>query len=136
MNLSELSGQFLIDDEIGAERLGLLLQRLLKFCIVRKDGGVEIVGQGFSGKTLVKMVLSARLVASKLQGSNVSGEVTAEEISQFTGLPKDQVTARSKECVDERFAERTSRGSYKARQHKLDEFLEEVAGRIELGRNG
>jgi predicted transcriptional regulator len=63
------------------------------------------------------------MVGSKIEGSSVNAEVTAEEISAYTGLPKDQVSARAKECVDEGFAERTNRGSYKARQFKIEAFV-------------
>lgn len=131
MDLKKLSQQFLIDDEAMPERLVELIQKLLQYCAVRKSGAVEIVRSNFSGKELVKLVLAARLVASKLEESSVNGEVTAEEIAEYTGLPKNQAAARAKETVDERFAERSARGSYRARQHKLDNFLSELSKAVD-----
>jgi hypothetical protein len=75
------------------------------------------------GKQQVKLVLAARLLASKLDDA-ILGEVTVEQLSEYTGLPKDQAAARAKECMDERFADRSARGSYKARPLKVEEFLD------------
>src|SRR5580698_6877681 len=119
MSLEDLAGQFLVEDSIGSERLQRLLEKLLPHCVVHKNGAVDITGN-FSGKESVKLVLAARLVASKLKDSPVSGEVTLEEISAQTGLPKNQAAARAKDCVDEKFAERAGQASYKARQNKLE----------------
>ena len=129
MDLKKLSDQFLVDDETGPEKLGEMIQKLLPYCVVRKNGTVDIIGGSFSGKALVKLILSARLVASKLAESSVSAEVTAEEIAAYTGLPKNQAAARAKEVVDERFAERSSRGSYKTKMHKIANFLGELSVR-------
>lgn len=123
MDLNKLTEQFLVDDEATPEKLGEWIQKLLPYCVVRKNGTVDMVGGKLSGKELVKLVLSARLVASKLKESSINSEVTAEEIAAYTGLPKNQAAARAKEAVDERFAERSARGSYKATQHKLNDFL-------------
>jgi len=127
MDIEKLSQKFLVDGDVDPERLGHLIQQLLPYCVVRKNGAVDIVAGELSGKGQVKLVLAARLVASKLKDSTVSGEVTAEEISQYTGLPKNQAAARAKECVDDKFAERSARGSYRARDHKLDSFLPELS---------
>jgi hypothetical protein len=132
MDLEKLSREFLIDDEASPERWGELIQKLLPYCVVRKNGTVEITQGKLAARALVKLVLSARLVASKLSGSSVNGEVTAEEIAEFTGLPKNQAAARAKESVDERFAERSTRGSYRARQNKLDDFLEGLSESMNL----
>jgi hypothetical protein len=127
MDLKKLAEQFLVDDDTSPELLGELIQKLLPYCVVRKNGTVDVVGGNLSGKALVKLVLAARLVASKLGESSISGDVTAEEIAEYTGLPKNQAAARAKESVDERFAERSARGSYRARQHKLASFLAELS---------
>jgi hypothetical protein len=128
MNFNELSERFLVNDDVAAERLGGMIEKLLPFCTVRKDGAVDLVAGKLSGKNSVKLVLASRLVASKLKGSAVSEEVNTDEIGQFTGLPKSQAHARAKECVDERFAERSGRGIYKARQQMIDSFLAELFG--------
>jgi len=121
MSLEELKSQFLVDDEVPNEKLEQLISRALHHCVVRKKGTVDIK-TNLPGKQLVKLALAARLLASKLDES-VNGDVTVEELSEFTGLPKDQAAARAKDCLDEKFAERSARGSYKARLLKLEEFL-------------
>jgi hypothetical protein len=126
MDLKELAERFLVNDEATPERLGDLIRKLLPNCVVHKSGAVEISRRNASGKDLVRIVLSARLVASKLDGASVSSEVTTKEIAQYTGLPKDQASARAKEIVDEGFADRTAKGSYKARLHKVEMFLRQL----------
>lgn len=125
MSLEELKEQFLIDDEIRAERLEHLIAKALPHCVVDRKGTVHIKNVNRSGKEQVKLVLGARLVASKLDEA-VSGEVSVEQISEYTGLPKNQAAARAKECLDEKFADRSARGSYKARLNKIEEFLNSI----------
>jgi Fic family protein len=135
MDLEKLKAQFLIDGEIGADRLARLIERLLPHCVVRKDGTVDIFAERLSGKEQIKLVLVARFVASKIGGSTVAAELSADEISRFIGLPKNQAAARAKELVDEGFAERSARGSYRARHHKLDGFAKELASLAESKEN-
>ncbi len=123
MNLEELKEKFIVDDELPNERLARLAEKALGHCVVHKNGSVELSDSRLSGKDQVRLVLSARLIASKLDTS-LSDEVTVEQIAEYTGLPKNQAAARAKECLDERFAERASRGSYKARPPKVQEFLD------------
>jgi hypothetical protein len=127
MDIAELTGKFLIDDEIATDRLSQFIQQLLPYCKVRKNGKVDVLADNLSGRDRVKLVLAARLVASKLEGSAVNGDLCADEISEYADLPKNQAAARAKECADERFAERSARGSYKARPDKLPAFLKELA---------
>jgi hypothetical protein len=134
MDIKKLTEQFLVDDEATPEKLGELIQKLLRYCVVRKNGTVDISRGNLSGRDLVKLVLSARLVASKLGESSVSSEVTAKEIADYTGLPKDQAAARAKESVDEKFSDRTTRGSYKARQHKVESFLVQLSEVVDSGK--
>ena len=126
MNIDELKEQFLVDGEVQKERLAQLVRKALEHCVVHKNGAVELKHKSLAGKDQVKLVLSARLLASKLEES-LSGDVTVEEIAESTGLPKNQVAARAKECLDERFAERSTRGSYKARSLKVEEFLDTLS---------
>jgi hypothetical protein len=122
MGLDELKEQFLVDDEIRTERLEQLIRKALPHCVVDKKGAVHLKSPDHSGKEQVKLVLAGRLVASKLD-EGVSSDVTVEQLAEYTGLPKNQAAARAKECLDEKFADRSARGSYKARVNKVEEFL-------------
>lgn len=126
MDIDELKEQFLVDDDVQKERLAQLVHKALEHCVVHKNGTVELKHKSLAGRDRVKLVLSARLLASKLDESR-SSDVTVEEIAESTGLPKNQVAARAKECLDERFSERSTRGSYKARALKVEEFLDTLA---------
>ncbi len=123
MSLERLREEFLVDSDLGEKQLEVLVRKILPYCLVSKDGFVELKRANLSGKEQVKLVLAARLIASKLDKA-VRGDLTAEELSEQTGLPKNQAAARAKESFDEKFAERSARGSYRARQHKIDAFLD------------
>jgi hypothetical protein len=123
MSLDQVARQFVVDEEIADERLERLIQKLLPFCVVSKTGAVRISASGLSGKDQMKLVLSARLAASRLKESPIRADVSAEEACAY----KNQVVARMKECADDGFADRVERGMYRARQHKLDGFIDELA---------
>jgi hypothetical protein len=125
MSLDDLRNQFVVDDDVRSEKLEILIQKALPHCIVRKNGSVEIKRSDLKGKQAVKLVLVARLLASKLYDT-VANDVTVEQVAEYTGLPKGQAAARAKECLDERFAERSARGSYRARSLKVEEFLDSL----------
>jgi hypothetical protein len=122
MGLDELKEKFLVDDEVRSERLEQLVRNALPHCVVDKKGRVHLKGLGRPGKEQVKLVLAGRLIASKLDEA-ISEDVTVEQLAEYTGLPKNQAAARAKECLDEKFADRSARGSYKARVNKAEEFL-------------
>ena len=122
MELDKLKEQFLVDDDVRTERLEQLIRQALPHCVVDRKGGVHLRGPDRSGKDQVKLVLAGRLVASKLDEA-VSSDVSVDQLAEYTGLPKNQAAARAKECLDEKFAERSARGSYKARVNKVEEFL-------------
>jgi len=122
MDFAELKDRFLVDENLQTERLAKLVERAVNYCVVHKDGTVELKDSRLPGRDQVKLVLSARLIASRLEKS-VPDDVTVEQLAEYTGLPKNQAAARAKDCVDERFAERTGRGAYKARPLKVEEFL-------------
>jgi len=123
MELDKLKEQFLVDDDdVHTERLEQLIRKALPHCVVDRKGTVHLKGPDRSGKDQVKLVLAGRLVASKLD-EVVSGDVSVEQLAEYTGLPKNQAAARAKECLDEKFAQRSARGSYKARANKVEEFL-------------
>ena len=126
MSLEDLKEQFLVEDEIRTERLEQLIRKALPHCVVDKKGVVHIKDARRSGKEQVKLALAGRLVASKLDDA-VSEDVTVEQLAEYTGLPKNQAAARAKECLDEKFADRSSRGTYKARVNKTEEFLDSLA---------
>lgn len=124
-NLAEMKQKFFISDEAANDTLEELLVKALPHCAVHKNGSVELKKFKGSARDQVKLILTARLIASKLDEA-VVGDVTVDSIADYLGLPKNQAAARAKECVDEKFADRVGRGTYRARLHRLEDFLDSI----------
>jgi hypothetical protein len=129
MDLEKLRKEFFVNTDLAEEDLAHLIQALRPFCAVDKSGNVKVRRADLSGRQQIKLVLAARLVAHKLNES-ISEEVDADDLSGSTGLPKNQAAARAKECVDEGFAERGARGSYRACAGELNGFFRELSGNV------
>lgn len=125
MDLATLKGQFITDVELAAETLARVIERLLDYCTVGKDGRVDVKNTQLPAKVQVRLILACRLAASKLD-DGILAEVTIDELAEFAALPRDQATARAKDAVDTGFAERTGRGAYRARSRKVEQFLIEL----------
>jgi hypothetical protein len=65
--------------------------------------------------------------------SAISPEVSVLEISRFTGLPANQVRARGKDAIEEKFAQSPRSGVYRAMPHKIEAFLDSL-GAAQPGR--
>lgn len=123
MNIDGLREQFIVDEDILKSRLESLVGKALNYCRVDKKGQVLVTASNLSGRDQVKLVLAARTIAVALDES-IPSEVTVAEIGKYTGLPRDQVRARGKECIEEKFAESRGNGVYRAMPHKIETFLD------------
>jgi hypothetical protein len=124
--LTELREQFLVDENVKPERLSRWIEKLLPHATVSKQGQVDLKRDDLSAKLRLNLVVVSRMVASKLDES-IGEEVTIEEISQFAGLPQNQARARAKDSMEDGLVERTGRGSYRAKPHKIEAFLDELS---------
>src|SRR6266852_3276128 len=113
MNIEELRKQFIVDEDVLKTRLEPLVASALRHCRIDKNGQVLITSSKLSGRDQVKLVLAARAIAAQLDG-NIRAAVTIDEIEKYTGLPRDQVRARGKECIEEKFATSPGAGTYRA----------------------
>lgn len=127
MDIIELKKQFIVDDDVLKARIEPIVTKALAHCRLDKNGQVLITNRKLSGKDQVKLVLAARVIASQID-SSISAEVTADEISRFTGLPVNQVRARVKDAIEDRFAQSTKAGVYRAFPHKVEDFLDAMKG--------
>jgi hypothetical protein len=124
-NIEELKKKFIVDDEdVLKARLEPIIAKALAHCQMDKKGQVRI-NTRLSGKEQVKLVLAARAIASQMD-SSISPEVGVDEISKFTGLPANQVRARVKDAVEDRFAQFSKAGVYRALPHKVEGFLDSI----------
>src|SRR5437588_284378 len=121
--MESIKSMFIVEDGVQQEKLEVLATKALEFCVVGKNGIVHIKDDRLSAKNKIKLVLSARLLAAELD-ENINGEVSNDELAASTSLPANQVRARVTEVVNESFADATGRGTFKARAHKIEGFLD------------
>jgi hypothetical protein len=133
MGLEELKRQFIVDENVLKARLEPVVAKALLYCRIDKDGRVEIRNPKLSGKEQVKLALAARVIAAEMEPA-ISPEVSVGEISKFTGLPPNQVRARGKDAIDDKFAQSPKSGVYRALPHKVEAFLDGLGAAEPSGR--
>jgi len=101
MSIDDLKKRFIVDADVLKVRLESVVDKALKFCIVDKGGHVHITRPKMAAKDQVMLVLIARAVASQLQ-PDISADASVNEIATYTGLPENQVRARSKDLIEAR----------------------------------
>jgi|SRR6185437_12477193 len=127
MRIEELKKHFIVDETSLKANLEELIEKTLPFCVVDTKGKVHLKTNALTAKAKIKLILVARSIASQLDES-VSAEVTIEDMADATGIPGNQVRARVKDVVDERFALLCARGTYKVNSHQISGFLDELSG--------
>lgn len=123
--LEELKQQFILSDDAVKLRLEPILTKVIKHCVIDKGGQVHITNKHLSGKQQVMLTIAARAIASQLD-DDILPYVTVGEIAKYTGLPENQVRARAKDCITDRLAEATEKGTYRAILHKVENFLDSI----------
>jgi len=126
MNIEELKKQFIVDDDVLKTRLEPIVRKALAHCRIDKKGQVLITDSKLSGGEQVRLTLAARAIGSQID-STVPSEVTVPEIAKFTGLPANQVRARGKDAIKDKFAESPKAGTYRAMPHKIEAFLDSLS---------
>jgi hypothetical protein len=123
MSIEELKKQFIVDEDVLKSRLEPVVAKALVHCRIDKDGRVEIKSTRLSGKDLVKLTLAARVIGAEMDPA-ISPEVSVAEITKSTGLPANQVRARGKDAIEDKFAQSPRSGTYRALPHKVEQFLD------------
>jgi len=123
MSIEELRKQFIVDEDVLKARLEPIVTKALAHCQIDKNGQVDIKDKKLSGKEQIKLTLAARAIGSQLDPA-IAAEVSVVEIAKFTGLPANQVRARGKDVIEDRFAQSTKSGVYRAMPHKIEAFLD------------
>jgi len=122
-SIEELKKEFIVDQNVLKVRLEPVVTKALAHCRIDKDGRVEIRNTKLSGKDQVKLTLAARVIGSEMDPA-ISPDVSVVEISKFTGLPANQVRARGKDAIEDKFAQSPRSGVYRALPHKIEAFLD------------
>lgn len=123
MTIEELKKQFIVDEDVLKARLEPIVAKALVHCLLDKNGQVLITDTNLSGKEQVKLALAARAIGSQMD-PRISPDVSVAEISRFTGLPGNQVRARGKDAIEDKFAQSPKTGVYRALPHKVEAFLD------------
>jgi hypothetical protein len=123
VNIEELKRQFIVDDDVLKARLEPIVVKALAHCRIDKKGQVLITNDNLSGGEKIRLTLAARAIGSQMDPA-VPADVTVGEITKFTGLPANQVRARGKDAIKEKFAESSKAGTYRAMPHKIEAFLD------------
>ena|ERR1700734_1199539 len=126
MSLADITNKFIVSEDAFKQRLERIVGKALKHCVIDRSGQVLIQNQQLSGRDQVKLVLAARSLASQLD-DKISATVTVAEISKYTGLPTNQVRARGKEAINDKFADSPTVGLYQAIPNKIEAFLERIS---------
>lgn len=120
----DLWRQFVVDEDLLAARMDVLLMRLVVWCRIDARGHVQFVREGLAAKQKIAVVAAARAVASRRM-PDVADDVSVAEIATCTGLPKNQVSARCAELVNrDRLFETSTRGSFRIVQSRIERFLD------------
>jgi hypothetical protein len=123
-DLETLRKRFLVDEDVAKARLEQLLEKVLPYCVVDRKGAVH-VQVDIAARNRLKLILTARAIAALIETS-ITAEVSIDDLAQFSGLPKNQVTARTSDIVKEKFAESVRPGVLRAYGHKLEGFLDSL----------
>jgi hypothetical protein len=123
MSIEELKKQFIAEDDVLKARLEPIVRKALAHCRIDKNGQVLITNEKLTGREQIRLILAARAIGSQMD-SNISSEVSVVEITKYTGLPANQVRARGKDSIEDKFAESPRPGIYRAMPHKVEAFLD------------
>ncbi|MFA6462012.1 MAG: hypothetical protein WCV90_07140 [Candidatus Woesearchaeota archaeon] len=132
--LEDLEKQFILDGDMENEDLKTLIEKLLFFCKIDKNGYV-IVDNGSTKKLTtpngILLVLSARYLASKLQQklgkeSSIKEEVETQEIAQMLKEKPAIVTARLKDLKDQKLVVPVERGTFKIASYAIADLLNKL----------
>ena len=125
MTIEDLKKKFIVDENVVKNRLEAVLEKALVHCVVDKQGTVHINDGKLGAKSKVKLVLSARYLASQLT-EGISQVVTPADVTKSAGVPANQARARLADLVNEKFAESPQNGNFRVLAHKIEPFLDSL----------
>lgn len=125
MDKELLRRKFILDEEEVKARLEELVHKALRHCRVDTIGRVHFEKKNLSGMDRVKIAISARGIASELD-SNLSADMSIDELAQSTGLPESSVRARCTELAAQNFVESPQKGVFRVVFAKAETLLDSI----------
>lgn len=104
-DFEEIKEKFIVDEaEYPKEKIAELMEIMLKYLRVSKGGQVVII-KSVPGRKTLQLILSARLIASKVDEA-IGQEISREELLNYSYLSKDVFRTRFNELLKDGFAEK------------------------------
>jgi hypothetical protein len=100
--------------------------KALQHCVLDTKGNVHFNNSKLNSREKLRLTLAARAIGAQMD-TKMKSEVSVEELSVNTGLPRNQVRARAAELVKEKLASSPSRGHYAAVPYKVEALIDSVA---------
>lgn len=125
--MEDLKKAFIVDErQYEKEKIPEQVRKVLRYCKVSKEGKVLLEKNNFTLRESLKLILTARFLASKLDGE-ISEEVSIDElVASMNSSNKESLVTRMKEIVDEGHAKRVSAGAYKIIPFYIDGILDKL----------
>jgi hypothetical protein len=125
MEIEGLRKKFILDEEDVKARLEELVGKALKYCHVDTKGRIYFNKKNLSGTDKIKVAVAARGIASELD-SNLSADVSIDELAQSTGLPESSVRARCTELAAQNYVESPKKGVFRVILARTDMLLDSI----------
>jgi len=127
-DIERLGAQFIVNEDMEAESVQRLVERMLNFCKVDGKGFVMIKSKKMKITDKLMLVLSARYLANRIQvltgkEASISENIEAKELGRMIGEDHATVLARLKDLKDKNKAIALGKGVYKVAPHEIDSFL-------------
>jgi hypothetical protein len=125
-DITALKKQWFVDDDFLKTHLQPLVLKANSHCKITGQGEVIILTPTLSAKEQIMLTLAARAIASQIE-PQIRAEVSVKEIGQYTHIPADQIRARCKDAVNDKFASTSNRGVFRALPQKIEPFLDSIS---------
>jgi DNA-binding transcriptional ArsR family regulator len=120
--LEELEQQFISNNDIEREDVKRLIEDIMRYCKIDKNGFVIILNQDIAISDKILLILSAKYLANKLQRilgkePSISEKSDATELANMIRVKKPVVAARLKELKDRNQVISNEKGIYRILPH-------------------
>lgn len=135
VNLDEVAKKYMKSDNLEAEDVANLLEKLAPFCDWNRFGYVRIKKVGtreIPNSDKIRIVLSIRKVGNRLQELQGKGDITmkpsanTEELSKMLNLKPTIINARVSDLRSAGDIKDLKRGEYEVSVFSIDELLEKL----------
>jgi hypothetical protein len=92
MSIEDIRKKFIVDDDALKSRLEAIAAKALQLCVLDRKGNVHFSNSKLTPRERLRLTLAARAIGAQLD-DKLKAEVSVDDLSANTGLPKNQVRA-------------------------------------------